>query len=151
MSKEKLSLEEVAEILGDASFPEHRTEAQERWGATDDWATSSRKTATMTRVDWESVKQETARVEAALAHAMNRGVEPGSDEANELAEAHRALLSGFFPVTHAKHVLISNGYVSDPRFRQHYEARGKGLSAWIKATIDANAVANGIDPETAAW
>ena len=151
MSNKKLSAEEVAEVLGDASFPAYQEEAQENWGNTDDWAVSAQRTANMTRADWESLKEETAKVETALVDAMNRGVAPGSDEGNELAEAHRALLSQFFPVSHAKHVLISSGYVSDPRFTEYYETRGVGLAAWLKAVTHANALANGIDPETAAW
>lgn len=151
MSRKKLSVEEVAEVLGDASFPAHQAEAEETWGDTDDWAISARNTANMTSADWESVKEETAKVEAALVEAMGRGVEPGTAEANDLAEAHRALLSRFFPVSHSKHVLISRGYVSDPRFTEHYETRGRGLAAWLKTVIDANASANGVDPETAAW
>ena len=105
----------------------------------------------MTGDNWESVKEETAKVESALVEAMNRGVEAGSSEANELAEAHRALLSRLFPVSHSKHVLIARGYVSDRRFTEYYETRGVGLAAWLKAVSHANALANGIGPETAAW
>lgn len=151
MNNKKLTVEEVAEVLGDASFPAYQAEAEETWGDTDDWAISAQNTANMTRADWQSTKENTAKVEAALVDAMNRGVQPGSDEANKLAEEHRALLSSFFPVSHAKHVLISCGYVSDPRFNEYYETRGAGLAQWLKEIIDANALANGIDPETAAW
>ena len=151
MNKKALTIEEVAQVLGEASFPDYQKDAEEIWGDTEDWAISARKTADMTRGDWETMKEQMARVEAALVEAMNRGVRPGSPEANELAEAHRRLISRFFPVTHAKQVLISRGYVSDPRFTEHYETQGAGLAAWLKAIIDANALANGIDPEAAAW
>lgn len=151
MKNKKLSVEEVAEILGDASFPAHQAEAEETWGDTDDWKVSAERTANMTRADWEQSKAEAARVEGALVDAMDRGVQPGSPEANALAEEHRAMLSTYFPVTHAKHVLISCGYVSDPRFNEHYETRGTGLAAWLKEIIDANALAHGVDPQTAVW
>lgn len=151
MGKKELSVEEVAEILGDASFPSHQVEAEQRWGDTDDWAISAQRTAQMTRGDWELTKEETSQVESALVEAMNRGIRPGSEEANELAEAHRALLSKFFPVSHSKHVLIACGYVDDPRFREYYESRGEGLAEWLKGIIDANAHANGVDPEAAVW
>lgn len=151
MKNKKLTIEEVAEILGDASFPAHQAEAEETWGDTDDWKTSAERTAHMTRADWEHSKEEAARIEGALVAAMNCNVQPGSPEANALAEEHRAMLSAFFPVSHAKHVLISCGYISDPRFNRYYEARGAGLAAWLKEIIDANALAHGIDPEAAVW
>ena len=151
MNNKNLRVEEIAEVLGDASFPAHQAEAQETWGHTDDWAVSARRSADMTRADWEAMKAQTAKVETTLVEAMNRGVQPGSREANELAEAHRTLISHFFPISHAKQVLISSAYVTDPRFTKHYEVQGAGLAAWLKAVIDANALANGVDPETAAW
>lgn len=90
MNNKKLSVEEVAEVLGDASFPAYQAEAEETWGSTDDWGVSAEKTANMTRAEWEQSKAETARMEGDLAEAMNRGVQPGSAEANRLAEGHRA-------------------------------------------------------------
>ena len=79
------------------------------------------------------------------------GVVAGTEEAKGLAGRHRTLLSGFFPVTHAKHVLIARGYVEDPRFSAHYDQRAAGLAAWLKSIIDANAAAHGVDPDAATW
>lgn len=151
MNTKSLTVEDIAEILEDASFPSHQEEAEEKWGDTADWKSSSQRVAHMTRSDWEQVKSETALLEDDLANAFNRGVQPGSPEANELAEGHRAWLSRFFPVTHAKQVLISRGYVQDPRFSEYYESRAKGLAAWLTAIIAANALAHGVDPESASW
>ncbi|MCI1675763.1 MAG: MerR family transcriptional regulator [Ancrocorticia sp.] len=151
MSTKKLSVEAVAEILGDASFPAYQVEAEEKWGGTEDWVNSARNAEGMTRGDWEDFAEKSRALEAALVDAMNRGVKPGSVEANELAEAHRSLYSQFYPVTYAKHVLLASGYVSDPRFTAYYDARGEGLATWLKEIIDANAVAHGIDPENASW
>nr|WP_255632167.1 TipAS antibiotic-recognition domain-containing protein [Corynebacterium sp. Marseille-P4611] len=47
-----------------------------------------------------------------------------------MVEKHREALSAFFPVTPAKHFLISRGYVADERFRAHYEAQQEGLARW---------------------
>lgn len=151
MSNKKLTVEEVAEILGDAQFPVYQAEAEQKWGDTDDWKISAQTTANMTRADWGAATQKANQVETALVEAMRRGVQPGSVEANELAESHRELISHFFPVSISKQVLIACGYVSDPRFTAYYEARGEGLATWLKSIIDANALANGIDPATATW
>lgn len=151
MSTNELNVVEVAQILGDAEFPVYQTEAEERWGSSDDWRISERNVAAMSKADWQTFKERIDGVEAALAEAMRCGVIPGSDEANELAEQYRELLSAFYPVTHAKHVLIAQGYVADPQFRARYDALGEGLADWLKQIIDTNARANGVDPERAEW
>lgn len=151
MSTNRLSVEEVAQILGDAEFPTYQAEAEQQWESTDDWKTSAQTTARMGRADWEALRENTDQVEAALVAAMRRGVEPGTPEADALAEQHRALLSEFFPVSHAKHTIISRGYIEDPRFNAYYEKRAEGLAEWLKAIIDANAAHHGVHAESARW
>lgn len=151
MTNNQLSVAEIAQILDDAAFPAYQAEAEQKWEGTDDWETSARTSAAMSRSDWEALREQTTACEARLVEAMQQGVEPGSAEANALAEQHRELLSGFFPVTHAKHVLIARGYVEDPRFTSYYEERGAGLAAWLKTIVDANASQHGVDPAGAEW
>ena len=86
-----------------------------------------------------------------LAAAMADGVQPGSTEANALAERHRELISISYDCTHSMQVLLGRMYVADERFEAHYENYAPGLATWLSAVIDANARANGVDPDTAAW
>ncbi|SNS51325.1 DNA-binding transcriptional regulator, MerR family [Micrococcales bacterium KH10] len=132
MSNKPLNLEEVAEILGDADFPAHQAEAEETWGDTDDWTLSQQATSGMSKADWQDLREKTNELEQTLAEAMQRGVEPGSDEANALAEAHRQMYSAFFPVSHSKQVLMACNYVADPRFTAHYDKRGAGSGQRIR-------------------
>lgn len=147
---EKLSPEARAEILGTDWNPEWDREAEEKYGDTDDWKTSAQRQANMSARDFEAATERMKTVEKRLAEAMKSGVQPGSGEANALAEEHRASLV-WFDVTHAKHVLIARGYVADPRFAKHYESIAPGLGAWLKTVIDENARAHGVDPDTAEW
>lgn len=142
---------EKAEILGSSWSPDYDAEAAERWGESKEWALSQQRQASLTKEDWRRVKTELEELEARLAEAMRRGVAPGSPEANELAEAHRANISQWFDVSHAQQVLIARGYVADPSFRAHYDERAEGLAAWLKAVIDANAAAHRVNPEAARW
>lgn len=146
-----LTVAEKAEILGSSWSPDYDAEAAERWGETKEWELSQQRQASLTKEDWRRVKTELEELEARLAEAMRRGVAPGSPEANELAEAHRANISQWFDVSHAQQVLIARGYVADPRFRAHYDERAEGLADWLKAVIEANAAAHGVDPEAARW
>lgn len=147
---EQLSAAEKAEIMGEGFSLAHQQEAQERYGKTDDWAEYQRRTASMDRADWQNGKQQVNEVEQALVEAFNRGVKPGSEEANALAERHRASLF-FFEVTPAKHAILARGYVEDARFKAYYEKLAIGLAEWLRDVIYENARAHGVDPEEATW
>ena len=151
MSEQQLTAQQQAEILGDGWDPAWQDEAQENWGDTPEWAQSEKIKARMGVDDWKRVKEENDRLEADLAAAMTAGVQPGSEEANALAERHRASIGQWFDITVQKQVCISRMYVQDPRFTAHYDERAEGLAAWLTAIIDANARAHGIDPATATW
>ena len=48
-------------------------------------------------------------------------------------------------------VVLARMYTEDPRFAAHYDQRAEGLAAWLRAVIEEDARAHGIDPETAVW
>ena len=146
-----LSVAEMVEIWGTDWDPVYIEEAQAQWGDTQEWAESSRRKARMSRADWEQAYEETVALETALVEAMLNGVEPGSPEANALAQWHRKDLNRWFEVSISKQVLIGRGYVADERFARYYDKRAPGLAAWLKDVIDSGARSEGIDPDTVAW
>jgi DNA-binding transcriptional MerR regulator len=142
----ELSLEDQREIWGD-NWPgeEYQAEAEERWGDTEAWKQSQAYTSTLTKDDWKRIKAETDALEASLAAAMNAGVTPGSDEANALAEEHRASIERYYACDHAMHVTVSSLYVSDERFRKHYDDIAPGLAQWLVDVVNANARRHGVE------
>src|SRR3954447_13964265 len=63
-----LTPEEQLEVFGENWLgDDYETEARERWGGTDAWQQSSRRTAALTKQDWVEVKATTERLEADLA------------------------------------------------------------------------------------
>jgi transcriptional activator tipA len=145
-----LTIAEQAEIFG-TDWGEYHKEAEQSWGQTPEWAQSMARQATMTRQDWIDVRDETRALEADLVAALDAGTQPGSPEANALAERLRASIGTWFDVSYAKQVLIARGYVEGGQFFNHYEGLRKGLGPWLKAIVDANAAAHGVDPKTAQW
>ena len=49
------------------------------------------------------------------------------------------------------HVCLGKTYATNPGYAAHYEAIEAGLGNWLREIIDANARAEGIDPDTASW
>ena len=68
-----------------------------------------------------------------------------------LAERHRAGIDRWYDCDHAMQVCVSAMYVTDERFRAHYDERADGLAAWLVEVIAAGVFARGVDPETAEW
>ena len=151
MSDKKLTPEEIGAILGDAKFAEYQREAEEKYGETADWERSQNVASSWNREDWAQHKAQMDAVDAELATAVRESVDPASDKASELVEKHRAVSSDFFPVTHAKHYLISRGYTADERFRAYYEAKQAGLAEWLAEAIAQNAKRNGVDLDAVEW
>ena len=151
MNEKKLTPEQIGAILGNAKFPEYQREAEEKYGESEDWAKSQEVASSWNREDWGRHKAQMDAVDAELMAAVREGVDPASDEAAELAEKHRAVLGEFFPVTHAKHYLISRGYTADERFRAYFEAKQAGLAEWLAEAIARNAEQNGVDLDAVEW
>ncbi|MGX9295964.1 MerR family transcriptional regulator [Tsukamurella sp. MT6.1] len=136
----QLTAEEQAEIFGDNWMgEEYAAEAEERWGDTDAWKQSAERQKSFTKDDWREIKAQGDEVNAAFADALARGVQPGSAEANELAERHRAGIERFYDCDHALQACIAEMYVADERFTKYYEEIAPGLARFVRDVVVANA------------
>lgn len=147
----RLSPEEQVAIFGDDWRPAWVGEAEDQWGDSAQWAQYAERAAGMTPADWRDIAAATDALHTDLAAAQQDGVAPGSDEANALAERHRASISTYFDCTHSMHACLGRMYVDDPGYTAFYDGLAPGLTGWLRDVIFANAAARGVDPETAAW
>ncbi|MCX4681034.1 MerR family transcriptional regulator [Streptomyces sp. NBC_01433] len=147
----RLTPEEQVEIFGADWQPAWAEQAEARWGDSAQWTQYAERAAGTTPQDWKTVAAATDALNADLATAKYAGVAPGSDEANALAERHRALISGHFDCTHSMQACMGRMYVSDAGYADAYEALAPGLTVWLRDVIFANAAAHGVDPESAKW
>ncbi|MFJ2739272.1 MerR family transcriptional regulator [Streptomyces sp. NPDC087440] len=147
----RLTPEEQIEIFGSDWRPEWVEGAEERYGESPQWAQYQERASRLSREEWEEVAAATHTLHQDLATALRTGTAPGSPAANALAERQRALLSTYFDCTLAMQVCISRRYVTEPGYADAFEALEPGLTAWLHNIVCANAAAQGVDPETAAW
>lgn len=151
MKNDKLSNEEIGKIIGDAKFAEHYAEAEDLYGDTDEWQVSQQQTSSWNAGDWSAQKERFDTIDEKLADTVRRGVAVDSPEAGALVAEHRELLSQFYPVSPAKHYIISRTYVSDDRFRSHYDDREPGLAQWLADAVAESARQAGVDLENPEW
>ncbi|MGM7669659.1 MerR family transcriptional regulator [Microbacterium sp. A93] len=134
---------EMRELFGDAyteRFEEYQAEARDRWGQTEAWAESQRRTAAYTQADWERISAETEENNRLILAAMDAGQPADSDQAMDAAEAARVHLDRwFFPVDGEFHRNLGDMYVQDPRFAKTYGDLRPGLSQYLRDAIHANA------------
>lgn len=118
----------------------HEQEARERWGETDAWRESRRRTRAYTPEQVETIKAELEEIEADFALLLEGAEAPDGDQARAVAERARLHIDRwYYPCPPRMHVALAEMYVSDPRFRAHYEDRKEGLAEFVAAAIRANA------------
>lgn len=136
----QLTPEELFEVFGDDDPTAHAAEAEERWGDTDAYRQSQRRTSSYRKDDWRRIRAEGETIEQRYAAALRAGEPADGAAAMDAAEAHRQHIdTRFYDCPPATHRTLGAMYVEDPRFTAHYEKVAPGLAAYVRDAIDANA------------
>ena len=132
--------EERFEVFGDFDPSKYEDEAKERWGASNTYRESVRRTKGYTRGDWVKIKGEADAIIKELAKLLEHGHPASSPEAMDLGERHRKHIEKwFYPCPHPMHRALGEMYVSDPRFSETFERQAQGLAAYARDAWRANA------------
>jgi hypothetical protein len=119
---------------------EYEDEARERWGHTDAYHESARRTREYGETEWNEIRREASEIVDGLAGLLRAGEPADGAAARALAERHRDHLSRwFYPCSPQMHRGLGEMYVADDRFAQVYERQASGLAAYFRDAIVANA------------
>jgi DNA-binding transcriptional MerR regulator len=131
--------EEMFEVFGEFDPAEYEEEVQERWGNTDAYKESARRTKGYTKADWQRFKDESLQIGRDTAALMDAGVPATDPRAMDLAEAARLQIdTWFYPCSHEMHVNLAEMYIADPRFTATYEKIHVGMARYWHDAILAN-------------
>ncbi len=133
---------ETATFEGPDEFDagQYEDDARQRWGGTDAYRESMRRTKRYGKGDWARIRQEGEEIVAAMAALLAEGAHAASRAAMDRAEAHRRHIDRwFYPCSRAMHVNLAGMYTADPRFREYFEKRAAGLAVFVQDAIRANA------------
>jgi MerR family transcriptional regulator, thiopeptide resistance regulator len=135
-----LSPEEQFEIFGSDRFEQYHDEAEQRWGATDPWTESQRRTTAYTKEDWQLIKAEADANIEGFAAQLRAGRPAEGGAARELAEQHRRHITRwFYDCDYPIHRGLAELYVTDERFRNTYDDVLPGLADYVRRAIASNA------------
>jgi hypothetical protein len=119
---------------------DHTDEARERWGDTDAWRESTRRTEGYGPEQWRAIRAESDTISEQFATLYEQDAAAGSDEAMDAAEAHREHIERwFYDCPPAMHRGLGAMYVTDLRFTEHWDERAPGLAAYVRDAFAANA------------
>lgn len=140
----ELTPAERLEVFGDVNPDEHAAEAEQRWGDTDAYRESARRTRGYTKADWLRIKAEGEAAGLAFLAALTAGRPADSVEAMDAAELHRLQIDrNFYPVSYEMHRGLAAMYLADPRFTANYESQAPGMAQYVHDAILANAARHG--------
>ncbi|SMQ17949.1 DNA-binding transcriptional regulator, MerR family [Streptomyces sp. Ag82_O1-12] len=135
-----LTPEEKFEVFGDKDPEQYAEEVEERWGDTDEYADSQRRTASYTKEDWKRIQAEAADWGERYGALMSAGEPSTGEAAMTLAEEHRRhICTWFYECSYDIHRCLGEMYVSDERFKAFYDALRPGLAEHLRDAIAANA------------
>jgi hypothetical protein len=132
----RLEEETMFDGFDPAQFEE---EARERWGDTEAYRESARRTRSYGDAEWAAIRAESDEIVNGLVMLMRAGEPADAPRARALAERHREHTSRwFYPCSREMHFGLGEMYVADDRFAQTYERQASGLAAYFRDAIVAN-------------
>jgi DNA-binding transcriptional MerR regulator len=136
----QLTPEERFEVFGEHDPAQYDAEVEERWGDTDAYRESRRRTSSYTKDDWLRIKADGEQISRRFAAALRSGVPAESEAAMDIAEEHRQQISrNFYDCPPEMHAGLGRMYVEDERFTATYEAIAPGLAQYVSTAVQANA------------
>jgi DNA-binding transcriptional MerR regulator len=136
----EMSQEEITSLFDGFDPAHHEAEARDRWGKTDAFQESARRTSKYTKADWERHKAESDAIMKDAAELFGSGAAAEGDEAMSVAERHRLLVDRwFYPCSRTMHAGLANMYEGDARFAASIDQYAPGLTPWWSTAIRTNA------------
>ena len=117
---------------------EYENEAKERWGDTDAYRQSSAKTSKYSKEDFAAAKVDQEAATELFVYAFGNSLPVDSLKAKEAVIAHRAAITKWFydcSIEMQKQLAIM--YLEDPRFKEYYDGRVRGLAQYVHDAIQA--------------
>lgn len=130
----EMDKEAMFAVFDDPKLPEYQEEARQRWGETDAYQESARRTARYTQEDWVAIKEEMGAVSTGMAALL--GQDPASSAVQTQIGTWFDLINRrFYTCTPEIFRGLGEMYVADPRFMANYEKVEPGLAEFMRAAM----------------
>jgi DNA-binding transcriptional MerR regulator len=139
-NEEPMREDEMKQMFDGFDPGQYEAEVEQRWGDTEAYKESKRRTAKYTKQDWQAIKEEAQAPFTRLAELMARGEPPDGVAAMDAAESHRQHIERrFYTCPRAMHRGLGQLYLDDPRFTANIDKTAPGLAHYAAQAFAANA------------
>ncbi len=120
---------DIKEVFGDFDPRDYEAEAENRWGATDAFKESARRTKKYTREDWKRIQDEGGLNNARFAELFEEGAPADDPRVQACVHEHwRQINDNFYPCGMDIYEGLADMYIADPRFKATYENIAPGFA-----------------------
>jgi uncharacterized protein YbaA (DUF1428 family) len=113
-------------------------EVSKRWGNTDAYRQSSAKTSKYSKEDFAAAKVDQEAATELFVYAFGNSIPVDSTKAQEAVRAHReAITKWFYDCSIEMQKNLALMYIEDPRFKEYYDGRVRGLAQYVHDAIMA--------------
>lgn len=131
--------DDVKQMFDGFDHAQYEDEARERWGSTDAYKESARRTKTYGMAEWDQIKAAWARIYGDLAELMTAGTPVIDPLVQALVEEHRAHISRwFYPCSVEMHKGLGTMYITDARFTANLDKTAPGFAQYLSDAIAAS-------------
>jgi DNA-binding transcriptional MerR regulator len=131
--------DDVKEMFEGFDHSQYEEEAKERWGDTDAYKESMRRTKSYGKAQWDQIQADWQKIYADMATLMRAGTSISDPRVQALVEAHRAHIDRwFYPCSVEMHKGLGAMYVQDPRFKANLDKVADGFAQYLSDAIAAS-------------
>ncbi|MCX6739376.1 MAG: TipAS antibiotic-recognition domain-containing protein [Candidatus Parcubacteria bacterium] len=116
---------------------QYEEEAREKWGDTEAYKQLQERVKKMSKEELAQAAADADKTIAEIAEYMKEGETPESEKVQALIARHYHHLRTFYEPNLQIYRGLADMYVSDERFRSHYEKMGKGLAEFLQSAMIA--------------
>jgi hypothetical protein len=115
---------------------EFENEVHERWGNTDAYRQSTSRTSEYSKEDFEAAKVDQEAATELFVYAFGNSLPIDSPKTQEAVRAHRdAITKWFYDCSVEMQKNLALMYIEDPRFKEYYDGRVRGLAQYVHDAI----------------
>ncbi len=117
---------------------EYEEEVHQRWGDTQAYQQSSAKTSKYSQADFAAAKVDQEAATELFVYAFGNSLPIDSPKAQAAVVAHRdAITKWFYDCSVEMQKNLALMYIEDPRFKEYYDGRVRGLAQYVHDAIQA--------------
>ncbi|MEI7476908.1 MAG: TipAS antibiotic-recognition domain-containing protein [Actinomycetes bacterium] len=117
---------------------EYENEAKERWGDTDAYKQSAARSSKYSKEDFNAEKVDQEAATELFVYAFGNSLPTDSEKTKAAVIAHReAITKWFYDCSIEMQKQLAVMYIKDPRFKEYYDGRVRGLAQYVHDAIQA--------------